>query len=223
MNSPSSPPVLYVEDDDDDDNEQNQHFGTNTSFPTALSSNDMNSSRNKRKLTHGNVRINPSVVNWSKRQRNDHYQQATTQHLIDNDTDLEPILLDPDEYIIEEPDTQSFCSFDWTIQPTPPPIIPTRIPSSPMQTTSRVSTKPTSNGNNSTKRSLDNPKVIPVSTPNNKSFQQQSKPAAIPASRPSLAPLSLPLPKPTSSLVRPNVQRGRPLKNSRIPHTQSVR
>jgi hypothetical protein len=210
----NSPPVLYLEeDDDDDDNEQNQYFGTNRSLSVASSSNDMNVPRKKRKLTNVNVRINPSIVNWSKRQRNGHYQPQLSQNFIDNDPDPEPILLDPDEYIIEEPDTPSFRSFDWTIQPTPAPV----LPSSPVKTASRVSTILTSNVNNIAKRSLDNSHTIS----NERFIQQQKKTIAIPAPRPSLA--LLPLPKPTSSLSRPNVQRGRPVKNSRILHTQSVR
>jgi hypothetical protein len=223
MHSSSSPPVLYLGDDDDDEIEQNQYFETNRSLVTASSSNDMNISRKKRKLTNENVRINPSIATWSKRQRNDHYQQQISQNFIDNDPDPEPILLDPDEYIIEEPDPQSFRSFDWTIQPTLPPIIPTKIPSSPMKTLSRVSTIPTSNVNNITKRSLDNPKAIPVPIPNDKFIQQQKRTTPIQPPRPSLAHMPLPLPKPASSIVRQNTQRGRPLKNSRIPHTQSVR
>jgi len=228
MHSSSSPPVLYLEDDDDDDddNEQNHYFETNMSLPKASSSNDMNLSRKKRKLTNTNVRVNPSIVNWSKRQRNDHYQQRLSQNFIDSDLDSEPILLDPNEYIIEEPDSQAYRSFDWTIQsrpPTPPrSLIATKISSNPIQTISRISNVTTSNGSHVVKRSIDRTDPIPTPNSNEKFSQQQRKSISIPPSRPSLALLSLPLPKPTSSIIRPNVQRGRPVKNSRIPNTQSV-
>lgn len=218
--SSSSPPILYLVEDDDDD-EQNNYFETNTSIPQASSSNQMNLPRKKRKLSNANVRVNPSVINWSKRQRNGHYQERLSQNIIESDLDSEPILLDPNEYIIEEPDAQSYRSFDWTIQPRPsapvpqpPPLIPTRISSNSIPTASRVAT---SNVNNVLKRPIDKPDT------NDKFIQQQRKSISIPPARPSLALLSLPLPKPTSSLPRPNTQRGRPVKNSRIPTTQSVK
>jgi len=230
MNASPSPPVLYLGDDDDDDNnEQNQYFETNMSLNRASSSTDKNLSSQKRKLTNANVRVNPSIVNWSKRQRNDHYQQQLSQNFIDSDLDSEPILLDPDEYIIEEPDSQAYRSFDWTIQPRPPspppppPLIPTKISSNSVQTISRVSTVTTSNVNNIVKRSADKPDPISVTNSNDKFIQQQRKSIPVPLPRPSLALLSLPLPKPPPSVARPNTQRGRPVKNSRIPNIQSVR
>ncbi|CAF1104089.1 unnamed protein product [Rotaria sordida] len=231
MNFSSSPPVLYLGDDDDDNNhnKQNSYVETNMSLvktsSSSSSSNDMNMSHKKRKLTNTNVRINPSIVNWSKRQRNDHYQQQTSRNFIDTDPDPEPILLDPDEYIIEEPDPPTFCSFDWTIQPPPPPLLPTKISSNhPIQTVSRGSTISNSNMNHIVQRSID--KLD--NTNSNHQFiqqqqQQQRKPIAIPVQQqPSLALVSLPLPKPTTSFFRANVQRGRPVKNSRISYTQST-
>jgi len=227
MNGSSSPPVLYLgDDDDDDDNEQNQYFETNMSVAKASSSTDMNSPRKKRKLTNANVRVNQSIVNWSKRQRNDHYQQRLSQNFIEPDLDSEPILLDPNEYIIEEPDTQLYRSFDWTIESRPPPPLPliqTKLSSNPIQTISRVSTVTTSNVNNVVKRPVDKPDLISVTNFNDKFIQQKRKPITVPPPRHSTALLPLPLPKPTSSIVRPNVLRGRPVKNSRIPNTQSVR
>ncbi|CAF4282687.1 unnamed protein product [Rotaria sp. Silwood2] len=226
MDSSSSPPVLYLGDDDDDDyddnnyNRQNSYADTNISLTKTSSSNDMNTSRKKRKITNTNVRINPSIVNWSKRQRNDHYQQQTSRNFIDSDPDPEPILLDPDEYIIEEPDPPAFCSFDWSIQPPPPPLLSTKISSNhPIQTVSRSSTVSTSNKNNIVQRSIDK---SDSTNSNNQFIQQQRKPIAIPVQQPSLALSSLPLPKPTTSFFRPNVQRGRPVKNSRISYTKST-
>jgi len=239
MNGSSSPPVLYLgDDDDDDDNGQNQYFERNMSLPKASSSTDMNSPRKKRKLTNANVRVNQSIVNWSKRQRNDHYQQRLSQNFIEPDLDSEPILLDPNEYIIEEPDTQLYSSFDWTIEPQPPrpprpppppppPLIQTKLSSNPIHTISRVATVTNSNVNNVMKRPVDKPDPILVTNLNDKLIQQKRKsipvPPPPPPPRPSIAPLPLPLPKPTSSIARPNAQRGRPAKNSRIPNIQSVR
>ncbi|CAF0942458.1 unnamed protein product [Rotaria sp. Silwood1] len=226
MDSSSSPPVLYLGDDDDDDDDNNYHrqnsyVETNMSLMKTSSSNDMNISRKKRKVTNTNVRINPSIVNWSKRQRNDHNQQQTSRNFIDSDLDPEPILLDPDEYIIEEPDPPAFCSFDWTIQPPPPPLLPTKISSNhPIQTISRSSTKSTSNMNNIVQRSNDR---VDDTNSNHQFIQQPRKPITIPVQQPSSTALaSLPFSKPTTSFFRPNVQRGRPVKNSRISYTQST-
>ncbi|CAF3617558.1 unnamed protein product, partial [Rotaria sp. Silwood1] len=226
MDSSSSPPVLYLGDDDDDDDNnyhrQNSYVETNMSLMKTSSSNDMNISRKKRKVTNTNVRINPSIVNWSKRQRNDHNQQQTSRNFIDSDPDPEPILLDPDEYIIEEPDPPAFCSFDWTIQPPPPPpLLPTKISSNhPIQTISRSSTKSTSNMNNIVQRSIDR---VDDTNANHQFIQQPRKPITIPVQQPSSTALaSLPFSKPTTSFFRPNVQRGRPVKNSRISYTQSI-
>jgi hypothetical protein len=219
MVSSFSPPVLYLSDDDDD-NEIEQHIPHAGSFASVT--ND-HLPRKKRKFTDTNVRINPSIVNWSKRQRNDHYQQRVSQNFIDSDLDSEPMLLDPNEYIIEEPDSQLYRSFDWTIQSRPSPSISTKISSNPIQTISRGSNATTSNVNNTLKRPIDKPDAISVTNAKEKFIQQQKKAIAMPPARPSLALLSLPLPKPTSSLMRSNAQRGRPVKNSRIPTTESVR
>ncbi|UJR31027.1 hypothetical protein I4U23_018536 [Adineta vaga] len=234
MNS-SSPPVLYLDDDDDDDDDDD---GVDHIY-RASSSNDMRLPRKKRKLTNTNVQINPSVVNWSKRQRNDHFHRQPSQNMIDAEFDPEPVLLDPEEYIIEEPDTHSFCSFDWTIQtrpplpppppPPPPPLLSTRIRSSPIQTTAHVSSVPPLNVNYATKRYVDKPDRIPNINSHERIIQQPRKPSIVPASastpptpRPSLSVLTLPLPKPTSSIARPNTRRGRPLKNSRVLHTKDT-
>ncbi|CAF3953011.1 unnamed protein product [Adineta steineri] len=221
MDSPSSPPVLYLGDDDDDDN-----------ISRASSSNDRRLPRKKRKLTNTNVHINSSVVNWSKRQRNDYYQQQSSQHC--SDSDSEPILIDPDEYIIEEPDTHSFRSFDWTIQnqppksptPPPPPVLSTKISSNPIQRSSpRVPNTPLTNVNHVGKRPIEKSHTTSVQNSNDKNIQQSRKPISMPAPRPSLAVLTLPIskpPPPPLSPIRSSTRRGRPVKNSRIPYAQST-
>ncbi|CAF3603152.1 unnamed protein product [Adineta steineri] len=220
MDSPSSPPVLYLGDDDDDDN-----------ISRASSSNDRRLPRKKRKLTNTNVHINTSVANWSKRQRNDYYQQQSTQHC--SDSDSEPILIDPDEYIIEEPDTHSFRSFDWTIQnqppksPTPPPpVLSTKISSNPIRRLSpRVPNTPLTNVNHVGKRQIEKSHTTSVQNSNDKNIQQSRKPISMPAPRPSLAVLTLPIskpPPPPLSPIRSSTRRGRPVKNSRIPYAQST-
>jgi hypothetical protein len=209
MDRSSSPPILYLGDDDDD--EQNHYFQTHMSLSQASSS-EMHLPQKKRKLSNANVCVNTSIVNWSKRQRNDHYQQRLSQN---SDLDSELILLDPNEYVIEEPDSQSYRSFDWTIQ-SQPPITPTKFTSNPIQKVPRV---PIATPSNATKRPIEKPHAISVSNLHDKFIPQQKKSVTIPS-----APfLPLPLPKPTSTFVRPNVQRGRPIKNSRVPHTQPVR
>lgn len=229
MDPSSSPIVLYLGDDDDDEtgynNEQNSYFGTNQMIPKISSSIEINSAHKKRRLPDHHVHVNPTSMDTrSKRQRNDHYQQRLIHPRTDVDLDSELILLDPNDYIIEEPDTQPFRSFDWTIQAQPPssPLIPTRIPPNPPTAVTRTSI---ANGNNNVvKHPLDKGNSV-VRTNSRERFgqQQQTKTTTMPAPRPSLALLSLSSSKPTSPCVRATTQRGRPTKSSRVPTTQSVR
>ncbi|CAF1217471.1 unnamed protein product [Rotaria magnacalcarata] len=224
MDSPSSPLVLYL-GDDDDDNDNNYNYHRQNS--------NMNNRRKKRKLTNTDVRVDPSVANWSKRQRNDHcQQQQSSRNFIDADSDPEPILLDPDEYIIEEPDPPQFCSFDWTIeqQPQPKPQTPIQsrrrplpplLPSHSIQAT-RISTTANSTMNNSVQRSFAKPDSVPITNSANHFVQPPRKTIATPITKPSQTFSSLSLPKPATSFCRPNVQRGRPVKNSRISYTNST-
>ncbi|CAF1667278.1 unnamed protein product [Rotaria magnacalcarata] len=239
MDSPSSPLVLYLGDDDDDNDNnynyhrQNSYVETNMSLSKVSSSSNMNNRRKKRKLTNTDVRVDPSVANWSKRQRNDHcQQQQSSRNFIDADSDPEPILLDPDEYIIEEPDPPQFCSFDWTIeqQPQPKPQTPIQsrrrplpplLPSHSIQAT-RISTTANSTMNNSVQRSFAKPDSVPITNSANHFVQPPRKTIATPITKPSQTFSSLSLPKPATSFCRPNVQRGRPVKNSRISYTNST-
>jgi len=221
MASRFSPPVLYLTDDDDD-NETEQ----NISYGSSLSSiNNNNLPRKKRKLTNTNVRVNPSVVNWSKRQRNDHYQpQQITHNSIQYEP--EPMVIDISEYNFGNQQSHSFHAFDWTTEqqtsPTP------RIYSNPIQTTSRVSIVPRPNVMNVVKHHLDQQDTIPLMplTHQNDIYvqhaQRKSRNISISATSPPPPPLPLPLPTPTSSFIRPQTQRIQSGKTIRIPYTHSV-
>ena len=220
MNSSSSPLVLYLGDDEDDNNnEQNSYFGINQTIPRVSSSIGINSGHKKRKMPIQNAHPHSTVDNRFKRQRNDHYQQRPSSSAIDTDLDSELILLDPNEYIIEEPDSQPFRSFDWTIQPQPTSsqLIPTRIDANAAATRSRASAV---NENNTARRSMDRVNTILRTNPKERFVQQQPPPKSntMPPPRP-----LLPSSKPTVSCARSTTQRGRPTKNSRIPRVQSVR
>lgn len=230
MDPSSSPPVLYLGDDDDDEddrnNEQHSFFGTHQLIPRISSSIEINSAHKKRRLPEHDFRISPPPMDHrSKRQRHDHYQQRFLPNTTTTDVELdsELILLDPNDYIIEEPDTQPFRSFDWTIQSEPPPspVLPPRIPSNHVTTVSR--TLPT-NGHNTAKRPMDKGDVI-IRMNSNERFVQQPpiKSTTMSVPRPSLALLSVSSSKPTSPCMRVTSQRGRPAKSSRAPTIQSVR
>ena len=220
MNSSLSPPILYLEDDD----EVGQHQSTETSIPFRRDppSTDMNIGRKKRKLSNARVRINPTVVNWPKRHRNSHYQEQSSQNCILPDCDPEPIILDPDEYIIEDPDSHAFRSFDWTIQPQSTTSLTTKIPSNSIQAIPRISNTSTSNINNVTQCHINKPDRISATNSNNRSIQHQRELRVASGRQPSSILLPLPVPRLTSSTARPNVLRGRPVKDSRASYTQSV-
>lgn len=237
MDSPSSPIILYLGDDNDDyedsgnngnPNRQYSHVETSLFSTKVSSSTDMNNQYKKRKLTTTtNVRVNPSVVNWSKRQRNNQYQQQSPRDFVASSPDSDPIILDPNDYIIEEPDPPQYCSFDWTLQ-LQPKSTPTmsRTPSSSQSnpTSPRISTIPNSPVRKIVPRSIDRPDNILTKNPISRSIQQQRQPIAVPVPQSSQSNVPLHLPKPTASLSRQNIQqRGRPVKNSRIPYTHSVR
>jgi hypothetical protein len=217
MRSPSSPPVLYLTDDDDNETEQNISYGS--SSKTVI--ND-NLPRKKRKLTNTNVRINQSIVNWSKRQRNDNYQQqpTTSKNLINHEP--ETIGINPDKYIFEEPESHSFHAFDWSTEKR----TPARMYSNPIQTPPRVPILPPPNVMNVVKHHLDQSDIgplIPMTHQNDRYMQQLSrKSISFPISSSSPPILPLPLPTPTSSLIRPTAQRIQPGKNIQIPYTHSV-
>jgi len=160
MNRSLSPPILIIDDDDDDGDHIYERRPISSSFS------EMTLPCKKRQLSNTNYSMNSSVVNHSKRQRT----------FVDSDA----ILLDPNDYVVETPESNAFRSFDWTIQPSKS-MIPT-----------------ISNGNNLLKHSIDRQ--------NNQSIRKPT-------------PLPLPLPTQAATINRPSTQRGRPVKNSRIPPT----
>lgn len=224
MDRSSSPIVLYLGDDDDDDdnnnNEQNSYFGIHQIIPRVSSSIEINSGHKKRKLPTSNSHPHTTVDNLFKRQRNDHLQHEPSSTTNDVDLDSELILLDPNDYIIEESDSQPFCSFDWTIQPQPisSPLVSTRVNTNAMTTRSRTSIV---NENNTMKRSMDQSNTMPRTNPKERFGQPlltKSNAMLPPPPRP-----ILPSSKPTVSCARSTTQRGRPAKYSRIASVQSVR
>lgn len=243
MASRYSPPVLYLSDDDDDDHHQvTEH---NIPFTSSLTfMNNDNLPRKKRKLIDNNVEINPSVINWSKRQRNDpHYQyQQPTNHSMHHMS--EPFLINQDDYNIRDQQSHSFQAFDWTAEPR----IDRRIYSNPIRTPPRLAIippslqqqpppphpPPPSNVMNVVKHHLDHSDTMPMMPLSHQTdrYMQRSQRKSIhmsipPVSQPtssssSSSSLPLPLPSPTSSIVRPQAQRIQPGKTNRISYTHSV-
>ena len=171
MGSPSSsPPLLYLTDDDDDDNEIEHNISYENSLSTVY--NDIFPHK-KRKFTNTNVRVNPSIVNWSKRQRNDdYYQPQTAQNFVNYEPDGE--IINPNKYIHRGQNYHSFHAFDWSTDvQTPAGIYP-----NPIQTTSRVSFVPPSSIMNAAKRHLDRSDAIslnPMTHQNDRYIQQPQR------------------------------------------------
>jgi hypothetical protein len=132
------------DDDDDDDDDDDHHISrhhqsrklyqkrreccetTRTLLQTSTSQPLNNRTENKRKLTSQQAHVNPSIVHQSKRYRNEQYKRSSmTHHPIELGSEAEPILVDPDDYIIEMPDSNSFRAFDWTIESGQTPCTPT--------------------------------------------------------------------------------------------------
>lgn len=214
MDYPPSPPVLYLEDDND--HEQGQYPGMSRSFiPCVTSTEVVHRVQKKRKLTNPNLMTNPSTVQWPKRNRIDPFDQRLAAYSHEPGSEPEPIILDPDDYVIEEPDTHSFRAFDWTIEPRrisipvrPKPIFPgTTIVDAPMSLANTV--------HHATDRA-ERVFRSPMNNTTGNGRLPQRKLFNGPATQPPASPLPLPLPTPTTLLVRPATKRGRPLKASRI-------
>lgn len=219
MVSRYSPPVLYLSDDsDDEDNNNNNTNDQNIRYNSLLTRiNNDSLPRKKRKLTDTNVRINPSIVNWSKRQRNDPaYQHYSIHH------EPEPFSINPNEYNHHNQQSHSFQAFDWSTEPRGDP----RMYSNPIQTSSsssRLPIIPSSNVMNVVKQHLDQSDTISLPHQYDRYIQQsQRKSMHIPVSTAVPPPLSLPLPTPTSSFIRPLAQRIQSGTNNRIAYTHSV-
>jgi hypothetical protein len=193
MVSRFSPPVLYLtDDDDDDDNEPEPNMPYVSSYASVV--ND-NLPRKKRRLSNANVRVNPSVVNWSKRQRNDHYSQQHQQPMYNPiHHPPETIVFNSDAYNFPDPKSHSFHAFDWTSEPQAPP----RTYSNHIQTTSRMAiVPPPPNAMNVVKHHLDQSDAvltIPLSHSNDRYIQhppRKSTNIPIPTTPPSPIPLEI--------------------------------
>ncbi|CAF3778570.1 unnamed protein product [Adineta steineri] len=210
MASSYSPPLLYLTDDDDED-ETEHHIPHSNSFTSAFSD---NFPHKKRKSTNANVRINPTIANWSKRQRHDNYNPMQTSQSFENYEHDRETTINHNDYMYRQPESHSFLAFDWSAEAqTPSRIYPNPNPLNP-----RLSSfAPPSNMINVAKRHLDQidtSSLIPSMHQNDSYIQQpQRKLINIPMSSNSPPPLTLPLPSPTSSIIRPMAQRVPPRKN----------
>lgn len=163
MDFRSSPSVFYIDDDHDDDRQEYFDGSRNFSHQMSTSYEMISRAEKKRKLTNQhqpNTMLVPQGQG-PKRPRNHPFDQGRLErsHSIQSGTESEPILLDPEEYVIEQPETpHSFHAFDWTLDqrrlPTtinsgPPrtvpliPLLPPPVP--PMQTLNMMDLRTTPN------------------------------------------------------------------------------
>ena len=231
MAFPPSPSAFYIGDDHDDDHVQ--YFNGPRAFhhPASTSYEMLHRAEKKRKLTnHHHLASAMPIVhgNGPKRPRNQLFDQGRIDgpRGTQSGTEFEPILLDPEDYVIEEPETHSFHAFDWTLDQRrvaamnhsvtvrKPPHVPLLVPPSPpppvIPTISMIDT-PTNV--NLRQNSIDRSEIRRRSSPMEPPLpQQQRRILPIPASMSSSGPLPLPLPKPTAALPRTPAKRGRPAK-----------
>ncbi|CAF0904277.1 unnamed protein product [Adineta ricciae] len=206
MESPYSPPIVCLTDDDDD-NELETHVSTFNSEPFIY---EYNHFHRKRKLSDANVRVNSSIVNWSKRPRYDPYHQINPPY---NATNYESAsgTLHSNDYLYSGPESHSFSAFDWSsgTQSTA-----SRAYTNFIHTPSRPSyeSPPPITPIHVTKHILDHSdstSLLPV-------IHQQDGYAHPFPRRFKSTPLScrspppLPLPLPTSTVIRPTAQRIQP-------------
>lgn len=237
MVSRYSPPVLYLTDDDDEDNNNHHHqrtdFDGHNSYQTSYAHSSMdyrNAAGKKRTLPDGNVRVNPSVVNWTKRPRNDHYQsQIVRQDPIARQSEI--FSYDQRSYNPIDDESHSFRAFDWSNDT----HTSTRVYSNPISSTAQMSISQPTNVMNVIKQHLNHLDSPPSYSQSHKThrYHQHSlqKNINFPitstarSSSPSAtaqSPLPLPLPTPTSSFNRSHPQRIHPEKNLRMSYSHSV-
>jgi len=241
MDFRSSPSVFYIDEDRDDDHRQYFDGSRNFSHQMSTSYEMISRAEKKRKLTNQhqpNPMLVPHGQQGPKRPRNHPFDQGRLErsHSIQSGTEFEPILLDPEEYIIEQPETShSFHAFDWTIDqrraPTtinpvhprkaaPAPLLPP--PVLPMQNLNMIDLRTTPNlSRNSIDRNELRRRSSPMEQPlsQQQQQQQQRRLLPIPAGLPPTAAMPLPLPKPTATLPRTPAKRGRPSKIGRTPRS----
>ncbi|CAF3379496.1 unnamed protein product [Rotaria socialis] len=221
METPFSPPVLYLTDDDndDDDNLTEQHMFYGSSLKNTINE---NLPHKKRKLATSNVQMNSSMFHWSKRQRNDNYllqQQQAARNFFNHEP--ETIVIDSDESIVETEESHSFVAFDWTNDTRAAP----KTYSNPMQPTPRLAIPPQNTVMNISKHHIDQPDthpLMPIIHQNDRYIPSaRNKSITFPIPLTSSPPLPLPLPTSTSAFTRPSVQRFPATKTIRIPYAHS--
>ena len=214
MLSSFSPPILCLTDDEDDNTTELTVPYTNSYASVANDS----LPRKKRRLPETDTRISSSIINWSKRQRNDHYARESTHYnsILDKP---DTIRFNSDAYHYTEPESHSFHAFDWTSETQlAPKNYSNSIPMTP-----RISLiPPPTTVMNVVKHHLDHSDPLPIiSLPHqdDRYVQQHSHTQSMnfPPSRSPSIPISLPLPSPTSSLIRPLAQRQHSTKPPRLP------
>lgn len=212
MLSSFSPPVLCLTDDDDDSiTELNVPY---TSSYASVANNNL--PRKKRRLPETDTRISSSIINWSKRQRNDHCSRESNHYNTVLDKP-DTIRYNSDAYPYTDPESHSFHAFDWT---TETPVLPKNY-SNPIQMAPRISLiPPPSTVMNVVKHHLDHSDpmpIIPLPHQDDRYAQHShTQSMNFPPSRSPSIPISLPLPSPTSSLVRSHTQRHHSTKPPRI-------
>lgn len=218
MVSSFSPPIVCLTDDDDDN-------PTELSMPyTSSYASVANDSlpRKKRRLPETDTGISSTIINWSKRQRNDHYSHEPSPYnsIFDKPQTRR---YNNDLYHYGEPETHSFHAFDWTTDSQ----TSTKTYSNPIQTAPRIQIVPAPpTVMNIVKHHLDHSDAIPIlplSHQDDRYAQHSHKQSVnFPSSRSESIPISLPLPTPTSSIVRPQAQRHPSAKASRTSFSHTV-
>lgn len=243
MNFPSSPSVFLIDDDHEDDHRQYFHGSRNFSHQPSTSYEMISRAEKKRKLTNQH-QPSPMLIphgQGPKRARNHPFDQGQMErsHSIQSGTEFEPILLDPEEYVIEEPETHSFHAFDWTLDqrraatamhsvpPRKAPLVPL-LPPPPIQNLNTIDLRTTAN---LSRNSIERNEIRRQSSPIEQTLsqqaqaqqqQQQRRILLIPAGLPPTPTIPLPLPKPTATLSRQPPKRGRPAKIGRTHRSLDV-
>lgn len=205
MVSSFSPPIVYLTDDEDDNPVE---FNAPYTSSYASVAND-SLPRKKRRLPETDTGISSTIINWSKRQRNDHYsREREPLHYNSAFEKPDSIRFNYDRYHYPEPETHSFHAFDWTTDSQ----TSTKTYSNSIQTTPRISiASAPSTVMNVVKHHLDHSDTLPILPLSHQDdrYAQHSHAQSVnfPSSRSPSVPISLPLPTPTSSIVRPQAQR----------------
>ena len=219
MESPYSPPIVCLTDDDDD-NEFETHVSTFNSEPFIYERNHLH---RKRRLSDANVRVDSSIVSWSKRTRYDPYHQVNLPYNVTN-YESGSGTLHSNDYLYSGPESHSFSTFDWSSEMH---STVSRSYSNFIHTPSRPSygSPPPSTSVHMTKKHIldhsDPTLLIPV-------IHQQDayvhpfprKLKSTPLSSRSPPPLPLPLPTPT--IIRPTPQRIQPGKTTLASYSHHV-